>query len=205
MTGRTRHPARGPRVARPRRRARRGAPQDRGPQSVPVGHRANPWTAQDFAITNPELRETIERERARLDAATKADVEPEPSQEPDIAPEATPGRAPPTEELSAPTEDVDPELVQIAALHKNADERGINVKWDLAVPESWDGDVDRRREFLLRAANGEIPYQGRHSVREITHALSYHHRSGTDQAGAFLEGAVEALNAARERSPAPQR
>ena len=158
-----------------------------------------------FEITNPELRETIERERARLDAATKADVEPEPSQEPDTAPGATPGRAPPTGEPPVPTEAVDPEIARIAALCKDADERGINVEWTLPVSESWDGDVDRPREFQLLAANDEILYQGRHSVRQIAHGLSYHHRGGTDQDGATLEGAVEAFNAARERSRAPQR
>ena len=41
-----------------------------------------------FQITNPELQETIERERARLGALTKAGVEPEPS--PDDAPVPAP-------------------------------------------------------------------------------------------------------------------
>ena len=47
-----------------------------------------------FRISNPELKETIERERARLDAATKASADPEPSPEPEVALDATHGRTP---------------------------------------------------------------------------------------------------------------
>lgn len=48
-----------------------------------------------FAVTNPELQDTIERERARLGATTKAGVEPEPTPKPDVEPGGMPGRAPP--------------------------------------------------------------------------------------------------------------
>ena len=159
-----------------------------------------------FQITNPELRETIERERARLDAATTADIEPEPAQEPDIAPEVTPGRAPPTGEPPVPREAVDPEIARIAAVCKDADKRGTKVQWTLPVSESWDGDVDRPREFQLRASQRRDSLPG--TVTRYARSPTGSHTitgAARDQDGATLEGAVESLNAARERSRVPQR
>ena len=47
-----------------------------------------------FRISNPELKETIERERARLDAATKASADPDHEEAPETALDATHGRTP---------------------------------------------------------------------------------------------------------------
>ena len=156
-----------------------------------------------FEITNPELQETIERERARVGAATRAGVDPEPPPEPDVVPEATSAPTPPTEKPPERTRDVEPEIARIAALHKDAAERGIDARWTLPVPERWDGDVDRLREFLLRAANGEILYRGRHSARALAGGIEFHHGVGPERGGAVLEGMVEMLDAARDR-PRPR-
>ena len=66
-----------------------------------------------FQITNPELKETIERERTRLDAATKFSVDPEPSPEPrephrerDIEPETAVAPVPPTFQVAEELHDV---------------------------------------------------------------------------------------------------
>ena len=107
-----------------------------------------------FQITNPELQESIARERERL----RVDVEPTP--ELDVVPEATPVRIPATEESPVRTREVEPEIAEIAAVFGNARERGPGAKWDLVVPESWDDDVDRPRDYLLYEAGGEISLQG---------------------------------------------
>ena len=152
-----------------------------------------------FQITNPELQESIARERERL----RVDVEPTP--EPDVVPEATPVRIPATEESPVRTREVEPEIAEIAAVFGNARERGLGVKWRLGVPESWDGDVDRPCDYQLHGADGEILYKGRHSTRSIARAILYHNSGDdTDKNGDFLEGAVEGLNDAREKSRARQ-
>ena len=68
-----------------------------------------------FQITNPELQQSIARERARLDAATKVGVDPEPSPKPDVEPGATPGRTPPGEAPPARTRDSEPDGAPVPA------------------------------------------------------------------------------------------
>ena len=149
-----------------------------------------------FQITNPELQGTIERERARL--CTEVESTPEP----EVVSEATPGRIPPSEDPPPPPRAVEPEIDAIATVYGNAHEGELSPRWSLAAPESWDGDVDRPREHLLLGHGGEILYRGHHSARSIARAVSYHHSGDpTDQTGEVLGGAVETLDAARERAP----
>ena len=68
-----------------------------------------------FQITNPELQESIERERARLGAAASVSVDPEPSPAPDVAPGGTPGRTPPAVDPPAGTRDSEPDDAPVPA------------------------------------------------------------------------------------------
>ena len=68
-----------------------------------------------FQITNPELQESIERERARLGAAANVSVDPEPSPEPDVEPGGTPGRTPPAVDPPAGTRDSEPDDAPVPA------------------------------------------------------------------------------------------
>ena len=148
-----------------------------------------------FEITNPELQGSIARERERLRAAV------EPTPEPEVVPEATPGPIPTTEEPPPPPRAVEPEIAKIAVAYGDAHERGLTPKWNLAVPESWDRDLDRPREHLLLGHDDKILYRGHHSVRSIARGVLYHHfGDATDQDDSVLKGAVESLDAARERA-----
>lgn len=68
-----------------------------------------------FEITNPELMETIERERTRLGAATRAGVKPAPAPERDVEPGGMPGRAPPAVVPPARTRDSEPDDAAVPA------------------------------------------------------------------------------------------
>ena len=68
-----------------------------------------------FQITNPELQESIERERARLGAAASVSVDPEPSPESDVEPGGTPGRTPPAVDPPAGTRDSEPDDAPVPA------------------------------------------------------------------------------------------
>ena len=87
-----------------------------------------------FRITNPELQDSIERERARRGAAASVSVDPEPSPAPDVEPGGTPERTPPAVDPPAGTRDSEPDDAPVP------------------VPPILDAEVERREQM---AANEE--------------------------------------------------
>ena len=98
------------------------------------------------------------------------------------------------------------ELVDIADHYRQGRVGAQSPRWLLTDPTAWNGDVDRRYDYVLKRADEQILYRGNHTTRMITRAMAWE-LSGDplDSHDAVLDGARESLARTRDRSRGQRR